>query len=137
MLCNEDVRTKLDVKSTKGIFVGYDRNSPAYLVYYPDSGKVKKCRLIQCLTPNKNENVDHDENIDVDMPCDVQVQECTPHFQNQRSHSHVENVEPQTPIANERPQRVRVRPTHFNDFETGFNGQVSSDYCYRGHWKKM
>ena len=123
---NEDVRTKLDIKSTKGIFVGYDRNSPAYLVYYPDYGKVKKCRIIQCLTQNKNENVD--ENVDVDIPCDVQIQGCMPHFQNQGSHEE-ENV-PQA--QNERPQRVRARPAHFDDFETDFNGQVSGvDYCYR------
>ena len=127
---NEDVRTKLDVKSTKGIFVGYDRNSPAYLVYYPDSGKVKKCRLIQCLTQNKNENVD--TNVDVDIPCDVQVEGYMPHFQNQRSQSHEEeNLVPQAPVINDRPQRVRARPAHFDDFETDFNGQVGVDFCYR------
>ena len=28
---------KLDPRSKKGIFVGYDKGSPAYLVYYPDT----------------------------------------------------------------------------------------------------
>ncbi len=31
----------------KGIFVGYDKNSPAYLVYHPDCGKIMKHRLIK------------------------------------------------------------------------------------------
>ena len=29
-------KTKLDPKTEKGIFVGYERSSPAFLVYYPD-----------------------------------------------------------------------------------------------------
>ena len=37
--------TKLDAKCQKGIFVGYDQNSPAYLVYYPMNGKVLKHTL--------------------------------------------------------------------------------------------
>ncbi|KAJ8050276.1 hypothetical protein HOLleu_03414 [Holothuria leucospilota] len=31
---------KLDPRCSKGIFVGYDKGSPAYLVYYPATGKV-------------------------------------------------------------------------------------------------
>ena len=38
---------KLDPRCTKGIFVGYDKNSPAYLVYHPESGKVMKHRLVK------------------------------------------------------------------------------------------
>ena len=35
-------KTKLDPRAEKGIFVGYDRYSPAFLVCYPDQDKVKK-----------------------------------------------------------------------------------------------
>ncbi|KAJ8032614.1 hypothetical protein HOLleu_26181 [Holothuria leucospilota] len=38
---------KLDPRCEKGIFVGYDKNSPAYLIYYPVSGKVIKHRLVK------------------------------------------------------------------------------------------
>jgi len=31
---------KLDVQSKRGIFVGYARESPAYLVYYPGANQV-------------------------------------------------------------------------------------------------
>ena len=39
-------RKKLDPKCEKGVFVGYDKNSPAYLVYHPEAGKIMKHRLV-------------------------------------------------------------------------------------------
>ena len=33
---------KLDPRSHKGIFIGYDKESPAYLIYYPESNKIEK-----------------------------------------------------------------------------------------------
>lgn len=38
---------KLDVQSKRGIFVHYDRESPAYLVYYPDVNKVERVRCVK------------------------------------------------------------------------------------------
>ena len=38
---------KLDPRCEQGIFVGYDKNSPAYLVYYPEKEKVQKHRLVK------------------------------------------------------------------------------------------
>ena len=38
---------KLDPRSKEIIFVGYDRRSPAYLVYFPATGKVGKYRRDQ------------------------------------------------------------------------------------------
>ena len=46
---------KLDSRCTKGVFVGYDKNSPAYLVYYPDNGKVMKHRLIRFISKDSVE----------------------------------------------------------------------------------
>ena len=40
-------RKKLDPKCEKGVFVGYDKNSPAYLVYHPEAGKIMKHRLVK------------------------------------------------------------------------------------------
>lgn len=37
------------------IFVGYDRNSPAYLVYYPNTRKVLKHRLVEFMTKSEVE----------------------------------------------------------------------------------
>ena len=40
-------RKKLDPKCEKGVFVEYDKNSPAYLVYHPEAGKIMKHRLVK------------------------------------------------------------------------------------------
>ncbi len=33
--------------ASKGIFVGYDKYSPAYLIYFPESGKVSRVRCVK------------------------------------------------------------------------------------------
>ena len=38
---------KLDPQSRKGHFIGYDRDSPAYLVYYPENRSVVKHRRVK------------------------------------------------------------------------------------------
>lgn len=38
---------KLDSRCEQGCFVGYDKNSPAYLVFFPDKNKVQKHRLVK------------------------------------------------------------------------------------------
>jgi len=40
-------KKKLDPRCTKGIFLGYDKLSPAYLVYFPETGKVMKHRVVK------------------------------------------------------------------------------------------
>ena len=38
-------KKKLDPRCTKGIFLGFDKESPAYLVYILETGKVMKYRV--------------------------------------------------------------------------------------------
>ena len=40
-------KKKLDARSAKGIFVGYDKASPSYLVYFPECDVVKKVRCVR------------------------------------------------------------------------------------------
>ena len=40
-------KKKLDDRSKKGVFLGYDKGSPAYLVYYPASQKIMKHRCVK------------------------------------------------------------------------------------------
>jgi transposase InsO family protein len=55
---------KLDARSEQAIFVGYDRESPAFLVYYRETGKVRKVRCVKFTdkyeNPERN-NSDADE----------------------------------------------------------------------------
>ena len=46
----ETLTKKLDSICEKGIYVGYDRNSPAYLVFYPESNRSLKHRLIKFIS---------------------------------------------------------------------------------------
>ena len=40
-------KKKLDVRSEKCIFVGYDEGSPVYLVYFPDNDEIRKVRMVK------------------------------------------------------------------------------------------
>ena len=57
----EQKRSKLDPRSKRGIFVGYDKESPAFLVYYPDLKRVKRCRSVK-FTNSLQNNVDPKDN---------------------------------------------------------------------------
>lgn len=46
---------KLDPRSSKGVFIGYDRESPSYLVYNPDTRAVNKHRLVRFTTTTVNQ----------------------------------------------------------------------------------
>lgn len=46
---------KLDPRCEQVIFIGYEKNSPAYLVYYPDREKDQKHRLVKFTTKTANE----------------------------------------------------------------------------------
>ena len=48
-------KKKLDPRCTKGVFVGYDKDSPAYRVYFPEIGKVLKYRVVKFLTKDFGE----------------------------------------------------------------------------------
>ncbi|KAJ8050597.1 hypothetical protein HOLleu_03860 [Holothuria leucospilota] len=40
-------KKKLDARIKEGVFVGYDKGSPAYLVYFPQSQEVRKVRCVK------------------------------------------------------------------------------------------
>ncbi|KIC01241.1 hypothetical protein OA88_15095, partial [Flavobacterium sp. JRM] len=48
-------KSKLDSRCEQGVFIGYDKNSPAYLVYYPNTAKVQKHRLVKFTTQTTSE----------------------------------------------------------------------------------
>ncbi|CAB4032274.1 myosin heavy fast skeletal muscle [Paramuricea clavata] len=40
-------KKKLDPRGEEGIFVGYDKGSPAYLIYFPETGSIKRIRCVR------------------------------------------------------------------------------------------
>ena len=55
---------KLENRSSEGISVGYDRRSPAYIIYYPETLEVKKIRCVQF------HNVDTEKPDSIEIPFD-------------------------------------------------------------------
>ena len=41
------VKTKLEPRATTSVFIGYDDNSPAYILYNPETGRVSKVRCVR------------------------------------------------------------------------------------------
>ncbi|CAB4016811.1 Retrovirus-related Pol poly from transposon TNT 1-94 [Paramuricea clavata] len=75
---------KLDPRCVKGVFVGYDKNSPAHFVYHPQCGKVMKHRLVKFIKNTSAEQCTQTEIDDLGLcrkeengisPNDVQGQE--------------------------------------------------------------
>lgn len=60
-------KNKLDAQCEKGIFVEYDKSSPAYLVYYLDTRKVLKHRLLKFVTKHTTE---HQTQTDISLSSD-------------------------------------------------------------------
>ena len=56
--CYVQNKTKLEPHCEKGIFVGYDKQSPAYLIYFPETMVIKRVRRVKFTNsydkPDKN-----------------------------------------------------------------------------------
>lgn len=57
---------KLDSRGEQGRFVGYDKYSPAYLVYYPETNKVQKHRLVKFVSKTAAEKQTQTDETEVD-----------------------------------------------------------------------
>ena len=116
-------KTKLDPRAEKGIFVGYDRSSPAFLVYYPDQNNVRKIRCVKFT--EKFDSVDENVNLLPDS---------------------VETAEPEIPkpengqgSIRRYPTRDHTRPRYLDDYVTGEEldnavddaANCTIDFCYR------
>ena len=151
-------KKKLDPRCEKGIFLGYDSHSPAFLVYFAKENNIKKVR---CVTFNNQfkEKVEISEKKDVYHHCtpkvdseedavEVEHENAAEVVQPERKHperkrktpeveheSAAEIVQPQR----KRPERKRKRPKYLDDFVTDTTSDedivdtVKSNihYCYR------
>lgn len=139
-------KKKLDSRSEKGVFIGYDKNSPAYLVYYPESDKIQKHRLLKFVTKMTTEQQtqtvlssdddDLEANKTYQRPT-LELEETTESMQDEPEvSSPVSNSETQTTETNadRYPTRVRKKPSYLKEYVTeNSDDQVLSniDYCYR------
>ena len=154
-------KKKLDARCEKGIFVGYDSQSPAFLVYFPNRDDVRKVR---CVTFNETfaENVkaprvgedyhycqpnsaQKEENTSVQQEESEDVQTEGNGQADRRYPEEGEDVRTEGNGQAERryPERIRRKPGHLEDYVTGTDLDKSDEgdvtdaalcsvhYCYR------
>lgn len=152
-------KKKLDARCDEGVFVGYHKNSPSYLIYYPKTGRVLRHRLVKFLTKSvvehQTQTTQDDDDGDDDLtPGDIlkYPARMDKTGNDQRSNESM-ILEPESDIQDnaindtqnldkqsdrtesERyPKRNRRRPDYLKDYvQTAEDDQTSLtvDYCYR------
>ena len=137
-------RRKLDDRSVEGVFVGYDRDSPAYLIYDRNTGAVKKSRNVKfdhaatsVLSDPMHEIVIVNRNDQVDNIVQGQNEIENNTEQDIENAQHIENNENDENSIVDRPIRNVKMPKYLSDnyvvdFDTDdCNDSDSSDVCYR------
>ena len=126
---------KLDNRSQKCIFIGYDRRSPAYLVYFPDNQTIKRVRCVKF--PNDLTLTQSQENSD-ELPITIEDL----NLDNEEFNSKEQNQNlPETGDQNLNPEdkvvRNRSRPKHLDDYIVGNDIdaylQNFIHYCYNAN----
>ena len=125
---------KLDSRCTKGMFVGYDENSPSYLVYHPDNGKVMKHRLIRLIGKDSVEqqrqtDLPYEDSDVCRLPVngaetanpDCKVDTNTPTGKDQNERVHIPNSEANTDDPDGKDENKRIEVTHENDEQVASN----------------
>ena len=122
---------KLDARSQEGLFIGYDPNSPAYLIYFPENN-IRRVRCVKFVDRRYDDNttadIFNDENLiypryEVEIePQEVKIQEAVKEdLQSQVKSEHVkrESVKPKTDSGTPvkvYPSRERKKPGYLKDY---------------------
>ena len=141
-------KTKLDPRSEKGIFVGYDTESPAYPVYFKKSDAVRKVRCVRFTnrfddisTIETSVNVDDSEYPELksegksDSNGDNIQPEPVVTSVSQKNDASVEVEAPSVTSSDSTrryPQRNTNKPKYLNDYVVEDDSiNVTMHYCYR------
>ena len=116
---------KLDPRSKQGIFVGYDRDSPSYLVYNPDSESVSKHRLVK-FTDQMNPLPVHadDEVIPDPEPSQPVSNPAQPDSVQPAPSNKPDDVD----AARDEPRRYPTRDRRPPDYLAGYNVSQNNEY---------
>ena len=137
-VCFAHVQTpkKLDARSEQGIFVGYDKESPAFLVYFHETRKVRKVRCVKFtdkyenIKPNEDDWARRNVLSENDVPQEVNDPErCTDGVPVQEPEP---EPEPVTEDGNCRyPSREHRKPKRYGDYVLDECAKYTVDYCFR------
>ena len=130
---------KLDPRSKKGIFVGYDKRSPAYLAYYPDTDKVERVRCVKFLEKGSPQPIiDHDEPERESIPCGTHVPIARGDASPDEGDGNASSIEVENNSTHQSPRypsRARSKPGYLNEYVTSKVvddvAEYTVDYCYR------
>ena len=125
-------KSKLDPRSKKGVFIGYDKYSPAYFVYFSDDMTVKRVRCVKCFEQSGS---DMDESGEPDMgyppvvsppvseniPAQVDIKDSVPI----KVESNVQNVE--GGISHYNLRSNVSKPKYLDDYITNVKSDVHVD----------
>jgi len=132
----EQNKKKLDPKGKKGIFVGFDRHSPANIVFFPETNKVQKHRLIHFITKERTESYTQTDTEQVGdyytewgtTPTEA-VQSETEQIRTDNNQETDQNADTQTTRMLGRDRR---KPKYLEDYECAVqSSELTIDYCYR------
>ena len=123
---------KLDDRSEKGIFVGYDRGSPSYLVYFPETQTVRKVRCVKFLP--SDQAYDNETSKEMEGPGLVMLEEIPSENEQGKISTDRGNNEPHDLFQNDnvRPKRNVTKPKYLEDYYTDSDNFLGCtiDYCY-------
>ena len=132
-------KTKLDARSEKGIFLGYDKGSPAYLVYIAERNVVKKVRCVKFTDKfDVIDNVveDEDDYGYIRLPENVKEHEDEVEHDNNNESVIQDNDKDHFGEGERYPVRTRGKPKYLDDFVTQSDiesegAKCTIDYCYK------
>ena len=124
------LKQKLDPRAEKGIFVGYDPLSPAYLVYFHDKQEVRRVRCVKFFEDEFHD----DSNIPIRQPSNKPELESTHNSNNDHTTTEIDNNDVKsnesratieeginhpsadTNLNTKHPQRQRKKPKYLDDY---------------------
>ena len=132
----------MDARCKKGVFVGYDKNSPAYLVYHSDTNDVRRCRCVKFTDIKPEFEVPADEYDDFEIhktpdPVTVPQGDDIPSVSNNDENTEAEDVvRDDVPVDDIRihsryPKRRCELPKYLRDYDLHDSTKCNIDYCCR------
>ena len=119
-------KKKLDPRCEKGIFLGYDSHSPAYLVYYVKEGTIKKVRCVTFNEKFTDKALEEPKEVELHHHCIPKVEKIEENVET------IENVQINGNVPERRyPDRDRRMPKHLENFVVKDTAKLSVHYCYK------
>ena len=105
---------KFDPRGEEGIFVGYDKGSPAYLIYFPETGSIKRIRCVRFTDKFGNDkNTEESPQLNIEDEMIVSLPPCP--TGPQPTNENENHVVPPNPVSDLNNDIGDLNPTAIND----------------------